>query len=159
MVYIKNNKKYSVTFTAVIEGKKKVFTFPCFLQYKDTGNIVNTGVTDLTDSEYDTLIKTVKQFADLLKKGVLVKTAKTGATQVADKVNALSKENEELKKQLAQKNEQLVKPVSSSTEEQVKELADLKSQLEALKKKDIHSTNVDKKAKAVTKKVSSSEDF
>lgn len=145
--------------TVMVDGKQKRFSFPCFLQYKDTGNIVDTGVTDLSDDEYDALIANVPQFVDLIKKGIFVKTKKTGATQVADKINTLAKENSELKKQLAMKDEQLAQPVSSSTEDKDKELASLKSQLEALKKKDTHSTKVDKKAKADTKEVSNSEDF
>lgn len=157
MVYVKNNKKYTISFTVMVKGKQKKFIFPCYLQYKDTGNIVDTGVTDLEDAEYDTLVKDVPQFASLIKKGVLAKTQKTGAVQVADKVNSLAKENAELKKQLAKKDAQLTKPVSSATEEQIKEIKDLKSQLEALKKKDAKSTKVDKKA--VKEETANTEDF
>lgn len=134
MIYVKNNMKYAVMFKAVKNNREVKFEFDCQRIYKDTGNIATTGVTPISEEDYKLLYETVKPFKNHIDKGYLEKTKTSGATSVANKMTALEKENETLKKQLEEKT----KEASTATSEENKKLADenasLKAQLEALKK-------------------------
>lgn len=132
MLYIKNKMKYPVLFKTVKNGREERFVFDCRRVYKDTGNIVTTGVTPIADEDYNLLYENSKVFKDHIDKDYLALTKESGVTESANKMTALEKENEVLKKQLAEKETS-----TASSEELEKTKAEnesLKAQLEALKK-------------------------
>lgn len=133
MLYIKNNVKYPLAFKITKNGKEEKIVFDCLRIFQDTGNIATTGVTPISEEDFDELYK-VKVFKDHIDKGLLVKTKKEGATSVANKMDSLEKENEVLKKQLAEKTKEAANATSEELEKTKKENASLKAQLEALKK-------------------------
>lgn len=133
MLYIKNNVKYPLAFNIVKNGKEEKIVFDCLRIFQDTGNIATTGVTPISEEDFDELYK-VKVFKDHIDKGLLVKTKKAGATAVADKMDSLEKENKVLKEQLAKKTKEASTATNDELEKTKEENATLKKQLEALKK-------------------------
>ena len=133
MLYIKNNVKYPLAFKIVKNGKEEKIVFDCLRIFQDTGNIATTGVTPISEEDFDELYK-VKVFKDHIDKGLLVKTKKAGATAVADKMDSLEKENKVLKEQLAKKTKEASTATNDELEKTKEENATLKKQLEALKK-------------------------
>lgn len=133
MLYIKNNVKYPLVFKITKNGKEEKIVFDCLRIFQDTGNIATTGVTPISEEDFDELYK-VKVFKDHIDKGLLVKTKKEGATSVANKMDSLEKENEVLRKQLEEKTKEVANATSEELEKTKKENASLKGQLEALKK-------------------------
>lgn len=132
MKYVKNNLDYAVTFTVIKDSREKKYTFDCFRAYSDTGNVVTTGVTDISEDDYNFLYGTCKQFKQFIDKGFLSMTKESGALGVANKMNELEKENAKLRAELEAKT----KEASTATNAEVKALEDenatLKAQLEAL---------------------------
>lgn len=132
MKYVKNNLDYAVAFTVVKDGREKKFVFDCYRAYTDTGNVVTTGVTDIEENDYNFLYENCKQFKQFIDKGFLSITKENGALGVANKMDALEKENAKLKAELEAKT----KEASTATSEEMNavkaENANLKAQLEAL---------------------------
>ena len=133
MLYIKNNVKYPLAFKIVKNGKEEKIVFDCLRIFQDTGNIATTGVTPISEEDFEELYK-VKVFKDHIDKGLLVKTKEQGATTVANKMDSLEKENEVLRKQLEEKTKEASMATSEELEKTKEENASLKKQLEALKK-------------------------
>lgn len=133
MLYIKNNVKYPLAFKIMKNGKEEKIVFDCLRIFQDTGNIATTGVTPISEEDFDELYK-VKVFKDHVDKGLLVKTKEQGATTVANKMDSLEKENEVLRKQLEEKTKEASMATSEELEKTKEENASLKKQLEALKK-------------------------
>lgn len=134
MLYIKNNLKYAVAFKLNKDGKEKRFEFDCLRIFQDTGNIATTGVTPISEEDFDALYKNSKVFKDHIDKGYIEKTKEQGATTVANKMDSLEKENAVLRKQLEAKTKEASTATSEELEETKKENESLKKQLEALKK-------------------------
>lgn len=154
MLYIKNKMKYPVLFKTVKNDREESFVFDCRRVYKDTGNIVTTGVTPISEEDYKRLYENSKVFKDHIDKDYLAITKESGVTESANKMTALEKENEALKKQLAEKEAS-----TASSEELEKTRAEnesLKAQLEALKKGADDEKEEDKKEED---KVDESEGF
>lgn len=133
MLYIKNKVKYPLAFKIVKKGKEEKIVFDCLRIFQDTGNIATTGVTPISEEDFEELYK-VKVFKDHVDKGLLVKTKEQGATTVANKMDSLEKENEVLRKQLEEKTKEASMATSEELEKTKEENASLKKQLEALKK-------------------------
>ena len=133
MLYIKNNVKYPLAFKIVKNGKEEKIVFDCLRIFQDTGNIATTGVTPISEEDFDELYK-IKVFKDHIDKGLLVKTKEKGATTVANKMDSLEKENAVLRKQLEEKTKEASNATSEELEKTKEENASLKKQLEALKK-------------------------
>ena len=133
MLYIKNNVKYPLAFKIVKNGKEEKIVFDCLRIFQDTGNIATTGVTPISEEDFDELYK-IKVFKDHIDKGLLVKTKKGGATAVANKMDSLEKENAVLRKQLEEKTKEASNATSEELEKTKEENESLKKQLEALKK-------------------------
>jgi len=133
-IYIKNNLDYAISFTLGEGALKKKIEFDCFRVFNDTGNVATTGVTPLDEDIFKQLYEANRPFKDHVDSGLLVKTKDAGATSVANKMEALAKENATLREQLEQKT----KEASTATSEENRALADenasLKKQLEALTK-------------------------
>ncbi len=134
MIYIKNNRDYACTLKIGSGSAERVFTFDCKRIYQDTGNIATTGVTPIDEADFEMLYKDCKQFKALVDKGDFVKTKKSGATEAANQIDTLAKENELLKKQLEEKTKEASLASSKELEEAKVENAKLKAQLEALAK-------------------------
>ena len=134
MLYIKNNLKYAVAFKLSKDGKEKRFEFDCLRIFQDTGNIATTGVTPISEEDFDELYKNNKVFKDHIDKGYIEKTKEQGATTVANKMDSLEKENAVLRKQLEAKTKEASTATSEELEKTKEENESLKKQLEALKK-------------------------
>lgn len=134
MLYIKNNRDYACTLKVGSGSTERVFTFDCKRIYQDTGNIATTGVTPIDEVDFEMLYKDCKQFKALVDKGDFVKTKKSGATEAANQIDALAKENEQLKRQLEEKTKEASLASSKELEEAKEENKKLKAQLEALVK-------------------------
>ena len=134
MLYIKNKMKYPVLFKTIKNGREERFSFDCRRVYKDTGNIATTGVTPISEEDYKLLYENSKVFKDHIDKDYLALTKESGVTESANKVTALEKENEVLKKQLAEKTKEASTANSEELEKTKAENESLKAQLEALKK-------------------------
>lgn len=134
MKYIKNKLDFSVCFKAERNGNEETFSFDCFRTYSDTGNIATTGVTPVTEEDFDFLYKNVKTFKAFVDSGKLVSTSKAEANSVAGKLNDYVKENEALKKELASVKKELGTGESAKIQEKDIEIANLKKELESLKK-------------------------
>ena len=135
MLYIKNNKQYALKFVVVRENREVPFVFDCFRRYRDTGNIVTTGVTPLNEGDFDYLYKNVPAFKKAFDTGMLSKTTESGATQVANQITALEKENEVLKQELVRQKEEMASLVPEDVQKLQEENNNMKKELEALKKK------------------------
>lgn len=134
MLYIKNNRDYACTLKVGSGSAERTFTFDCKRIYRDTGNIATTGVTPIDESDFEMLYKDCKQFRALVDKGDFVKTKESGVTAAANQMDALAKENEQLKKQLAEKTKEASLASNKELEEAKEENKKLKAQLEALAK-------------------------
>ena len=119
--------------------------FPCFTVFTDTGNVASTGVTEISESDYDLLLTDNRMFKSFVTKGIFTESKKDVTPKAADTMKAMQKENEKLKKDLqkAKKEaEEAVKKAKEATEnveseglEKLKEEnKSLKKQLEALAK-------------------------
>lgn len=141
MIYIKSNCDYALTFTMKDDnGRVKKFEFDCFRQFRDTGNIATTGVTPMSEVDFDFMYNSCKQFKKYVDEGILVKTKESGATSVANKMDSLEKENAVLRAQLAEKTRENSLGTNEDNQKLADENASLKKQLEALKKKSSKSS-------------------
>lgn len=134
MLYIKNNRDYACTLKVGSGSAERTFTFDCKRIYQDTGNMATTGVTPIDEADFEMLYKDCKQFRALVDKGDFVKTKESGVTEAANKIDALAKENEQLKRQLAEKTKEASLASSEELKTAKEENAKLKAQLEALAK-------------------------
>lgn len=132
MKYIKNNLDYAVAFTVTKDSREKKFVFDCFRQYSDTGNVVTTGVTDIEEADYNFLYKECMQFKKFIDKGFLSITNESGALGVANKMDALEKENAKLRAELEAKTKEASTATSEEMDAVKAENESLKAQLEAL---------------------------
>ena len=128
MLYIKNKVKYPLAFKIVKNGKEEKIVFDCLRVFRDTGNIATTGITPVSEEDFEALNK-LKIFQKHFEEGLLEKTVKQETTAEANRNEALAKENEVLKKQLAEKDKE-----SKKLDETKAENENLKKQLEALQK-------------------------
>ena len=158
MLYIKNNKQYALKFVVVKEGREVSYIFDCFRRYRDTGNIVTTGVTPLIEGDFDFLYKNVTAFKKAFDTGMLSKTKESGATQVANQITALEKENEVLKQELAKQKEEMASLVPEDLQKLQEENSNMKKELEALKKKQKKQEEKQKRENEETQ-IDSSENF
>lgn len=132
MKYVKNNLDYAVAFTVVKDGREKKFVFDCYRAYIDTGNVVTTGVTDIEEADYNFLYENCKQFKQFIDKGFLSITKESGALGVANKMDALEKENAKLRAELEAKTKEASTATSEEMDAVKAENENLKAQLEAL---------------------------
>ena len=148
MKYIKNKLEYAVTFKAEKGGRETPFTFDCFRVYQDTGNVATTGVTPIPEGDYDLLYRNCRPFKDFVDTGKLVLTSKAEANSVAGKIDDLSKENEALKKELGTGSSDKLKKLEVENKAKDDEIADLKKQLESVKKNTKKTAKKDADAEA-----------
>lgn len=135
MVYIKNNKKYSCSFTVNKDGKRTVFTFDCLRRYTDTGNLFTSGVTELSEKDFNWLYSNSKQFKDYVDRGVFVKQKTNGLARAEDKVASQEKRIAELEGLLAEKTKEASAATNDTIDKLENENRTLKEELEAIRKK------------------------
>ena len=83
IIYVKNNKKYPVSFSVKKDGRDQVFEFDCYRVYSDTGNVATTGYTPIEKADYDWLLANVKVFDNLVKRGDLAFSETGGVVTMA----------------------------------------------------------------------------
>lgn len=157
MKYIKNNLDYAVTFSVTKDSREKKFVFDCFRQYSDTGNVVTTGVTDIAEEDYDFLYENCKQFKKFVDKGFLSITKESGALGMANKMDALEKENAKLRAELEAKTKEASTAVDEEKKILEKENASLREQLELMGKSKGKGKKEEKAEEKATEKAT--EDF
>lgn len=133
MKYVKNNGRYANAFILTKENGRSVkIEFDRRRVYLDTGNIATTGITSVSDEDYEELMK-IKQFKALIDKKEFELTDGSELKSDSTTIKELKKENEALKKQIE-------KGTDAKTKKELKdkddEIASLKAKLEALSKKD-----------------------
>ena len=133
MIYVKNN----LSFDIMIKAKDSLnhleeFNFPALRRYTDTGNVFTSGVTPLTEGDFEAL-KKVKQFKKMLKDREF---ELTDAPATEDTANQLEIAQARIK-ELENENEGLKEAGTSTvTDADYKKLLDenasMKAQLEKL---------------------------
>lgn len=136
MIYIKNSGRYALAFTVMKNGFETKIVLDKQRFYLDTGNVATSGITTISEEDFE-LLKKNSRFATLLKAGDLEVTDKIEVTTPELKVLSLEKENAELKAKLEKGTD---KESKKEIKEKDKEIASLKAQLEALSKKNIEET-------------------
>lgn len=132
MIYLKNTLPYILTVEIPTEnGYGKKITFNCYRLYTDTGNVASTGVTELSDADFEALQK-IPAFQKVMASGQLVKTVKPEDTAMV--LQSVQVENKQLKQE-AEKKEAEVKKISETAKALENENASLKEQLAALRAK------------------------
>ena len=148
MKYIKNNYDKDLLFKAKKGNLEVEFVFPCFTVFTDTGNVASTGVTEISESDYDLLLTGNSMFKSFVTKGIFTESKKDVTPKAADTMKAMQKENENLKKDLlkaqkeaeeatkkAQEAEEATKKAQEAAENvDSKDLKKLKEENKSLKK-------------------------
>lgn len=129
MKNIKNTGRYAISFEIMEGNRAKKIILDKRRIYMDTGNIATTGVTAVSDEDYEKLSE-IPEFKKLVDKGEL--SFATDAELTTD-VEAKDKEIAELKAKLKKAEN---KETAKELEAKDKEIADLKAQLEAKGKKE-----------------------
>lgn len=146
-VFIFNSRPYLTTLGATKDvevkddtGKVRIVkqkvlekAFPVFVKAPDTGSVIHTGYTLLTQDEYSTMLNGSKVFASYIKSGQFKKFDDAPAEALLDTemIDRLGSENAALQKRVAQLEGLLT---SSSSVEQLKVLSD---EIETLKAKQV----------------------
>ena len=135
---IKNTGRYALAFAITKGGKEINVEFDRRRLYLDTGNVATTGITEVSDEDYE-LLKQNKQFVKALESEVLSEvTAEELASTSADSEALAAKDAEiaalkaELDKKAPTKKELKEKDEALAAKDE--EINTLKAQLEALSK-------------------------
>ena len=139
MKYIFNSGRYAYTYEIQRKGKPVNVTLDRRRIYTDTGNIATSGVTELSDEDFELLSKN-RRFAKDLENGLLSLTEPSQLETAESKAKALEAENKELKSKLEKAEKAGKGGKNAEAEKQLKEkdkeIKSLKAQLEAYNKKD-----------------------
>ena len=135
---IKNTGRYALAFTIHKNGKDVVVEFDRRRLYLDTGNIATSGITEVSDDDFE-LLKKNKQFVKALETETFSEvTAEELASTTADSEALAAKDAEiaalkaELGKKAPTKKELKEKDEALAAKDE--EINTLKAQLEALSK-------------------------
>ena len=135
---IKNTGRYALAFTIHKNGKDVVVEFGRRRLYLDTGNVATSGITEVSDEDFE-LLKKNKQFAKALETETFSEvTAEELAYTTADSETLAAKDAEiaalkaELGKKAPTKKELKEKDEALAAKDE--EINTLKAQLEALSK-------------------------
>lgn len=136
MLYIKNTTNAGIAVRYIgNNGVDTIFEFDCRRVYRDTGNIYSTGVTEISEFLYDKFYAENGMFKLFVDRGDLIKVDSSELNGGDDKLDAIVKENEKLKEELAKKTVEASKATNAEVEKLQKENASLKEMLNASKKK------------------------
>ena len=135
---IKNTGRYALAFTIHKNGKDVVVEFDRRRLYLDTGNVATSGITEVSDEDFE-LLKKNKQFVKAMETETFSEvTAEELASTTADSEVLAAKDAEiaalkaELNKKAPAKKELKEKDEALAAKD--KEINTLKAQLEALSK-------------------------
>ena len=135
---IKNTGRYALAFTIHKNGKDVVVEFDRRRLYLDTGNVATSGITEVSDEDFE-LLKKNKQFVKALETETFSEvTAEELASTTADSEVLAAKDAEiaalkaELGKKAPTKKELKEKDEALAAKDE--EINTLKAQLEALSK-------------------------
>ena len=135
---IKNTGRYALSFTIHKNGKDVAVEFDRRRLYLDTGNVATSGITEVSDEDFE-LLKKNKQFVKALETETFSEvTAEELASTTADSEALAAKDAEiaalkaELDKKAPTKKELKEKDEALAAKDE--EINTLKSQLEALSK-------------------------
>lgn len=135
---IKNTGRYALAFTINKNGKDVVVEFDRRRLYLDTGNVATSGITEVSDEDFE-LLKKNKQFVKALETETFSEvTAEELASTTADSEALAEKDAEiaalkaELDKKAPTKKELKEKDEALAAKDE--EINTLKAQLEALSK-------------------------
>ena len=135
---IKNTGRYALAFTINKNGKDVVVEFDRRRLYLDTGNVATSGITEVSDEDFE-LLKKNKQFVKALETETFSEvTAEELASTSADSEALAAKDAEiaalkaELDKKAPTKKELKEKDEALAAKDE--EINTLKAQLEALSK-------------------------
>lgn len=135
---IKNTGRYALAFTINKNGKDVVIEFDRRRLYLDTGNVATSGITEVSDEDFE-LLKKNKQFVKALETETFSEvTAEELASTTADSEALAAKDAEiaalkaELGKKAPTKKELKEKDEALAAKDE--EINTLKAQLEALSK-------------------------
>lgn len=135
---IKNTGRYALAFTINKNGKDVVVEFDRRRLYLDTGNVATSGITEVSDEDFE-LLKKNKQFVKALETETFSEvTAEELASTAADSEALVAKDAEiaALKAELAKKapTKKELKEKDEALAAKDEEINTLKAQLEALSK-------------------------
>ena len=133
---IKNTGRYALAFTINKNGKEVNIEFDKRRLYLDTGNIATTGITEVSDEDYE-LLKKNKEFVKALETDTF---SEVTAEEVVDDNKIIAEKDAEiasLKAELDKKapTKKEIKEKDAVIAAKDKEIDTLKAQLEALNKK------------------------
>lgn len=135
---IKNTGRYALAFTIHKNGKDVVIEFDRRRLYLDTGNVATSGITEVSDEDFE-LLKKNKQFVKAMETETFSEvTAEELASTTADSEALAAKDAEiaalkaELDKKAPTKKELKEKDEALAAKDE--EINTLKAQLEALSK-------------------------
>ena len=135
---IKNTGRYALAFTINKNGKDVIVEFDRRRLYLDTGNVATSGITEVSDEDFE-LLKKNKQFVKALETETFSEvTAEELASTTADSEALAAKDAEiaalkaELDKKAPTKKELKEKDEALAAKDE--EINTLKAQLEALSK-------------------------
>ena len=135
---IKNTGRYALAFTIHKNGKDVAIEFDRRRLYLDTGNVATSGITEVSDEDFE-LLKKNKQFVKALETETFSEvTAEELASTAADSEALVAKDAEiaalkaELDKKAPTKKELKEKDEALAAKDE--EINTLKAQLEALSK-------------------------
>ena len=135
---IKNTGRYALAFTINKNGRDVVVEFDRRRLYLDTGNVATSGITEVSDEDFE-LLKKNKQFVKALETETFSEvTAEELASTTADSEALVAKDAEiaALKAELAKKapTKKELKEKDEALAAKDEEINTLKAQLEALSK-------------------------
>ena len=135
---IKNTGRYALAFTINKNGKDVAVEFDRRRLYLDTGNVATSGITEVSDEDFE-LLKKNKQFVKALETETFSEvTAEELASTAADSEDLVAKDAEiaALKAELAKKapTKKELKEKDEALAAKDEEINTLKAQLEALSK-------------------------
>ena len=135
---IKNTGRYALAFTIHKNGKDVVIEFDRRRLYLDTGNVATSGITEVSDEDFE-LLKKNKQFVKAMETETFSEvTAEELAYTAADSEALAAKDAEiaALKAELGKKapTKKELKEKDEALAAKDKEINTLKAQLEALSK-------------------------
>ena len=133
---IKNTGRYALAFTINKNGKEVNIEFDKRRLYLDTGNIATTGITEVSDEDFE-LLKKNKEFVKALETDTF---SEVTAEEVVDDNKVIAEKDAEiasLKAELDKKapTKKEIKEKDAVIAAKDKEIDTLKAQLEALNKK------------------------
>ena len=135
---IKNTGRYALAFTIHKNGKDVAVEFDRRRLYLDTGNVATSGITEVSDEDFE-LLKKNKQFVKALETETFSEvTAEELASTAVDSEALVAKDAEiaALKAELAKKSpaKKELKEKDEALAAKDEEINTLKAQLEALSK-------------------------